>query len=239
MLLFSACSINSTNENGTVYGILDWPQSGLATLLPTPSSTSGKVFYNTDQKLMVYIADFSTEDFEAYIEECKSLGFDQNIWNSTSRYSAQNKTGESLVISLDEDSNVARLDVYTSSDFSTAKTETADSEENLLSFDEEDPQTPAKKEASAFKKKMNEIEDFFIDYTNFILGYYSNEDILPLSKSNIVTYMGYRSECKEMVAKLDEIKESELSEEEEKIYQDAVGRINRLYEICARYEKGV
>jgi hypothetical protein len=143
------------------------------------------------------------------------------------------------VISLDEDSNVARLDVYTSSDFSTAKTETADSEENLLSFDEEDPQTPAKKEASAFKKKMNEIEDFFVDYTNFILGYYSNEDILPLSKNNIVTYMSYHSECKEMVARLDEMKESALSEEEEKIYQDALCRINRLYEMCARYEKGV
>jgi hypothetical protein len=239
MLLFSACSSTNTNEKDTAYGILNWPQEGLASLLPEPASTNGKVYYNNDQKLMVYLADFSIEDFEAYIEECKSLGFDQNIWNSTSRYSAQNKTGESLVISLDEDSNVARLDVYTSSDFSTAKTETADSEENLLSFDEEDPQTPAKKEASAFKKKMNEIEDFFVDYTNFILGYYSNEDILPLSKNNIVTYMSYHSECKEMVARLDEMKESALSEEEEKIYQDALCRINRLYEMCARYEKGV
>jgi demethoxyubiquinone hydroxylase (CLK1/Coq7/Cat5 family) len=51
--------------------------------------------------------------------------------------------------------------------------------------------------------------------------------------------MSYHSECKEMVARLDEMKESELSDEEEKIYQDAVCRINRLYEICARYEKGV
>jgi hypothetical protein len=238
MLLFSACSINSTNEKDTAYGILDWPPEGLASLLPEPSSTNGKVFYNTDQKLMVYLADFSTEDFEAYIEECKSLGFDQNEWNSTYRYSAQNSQGESLVVSLDTDSNVARLDVYTSS-VSIDDEMNTDASEVILTFNEEDPQTPAKKEAFSFKQKMNDIEDFFIDYTNFILGYYSSEDILPLSKNNIVTYMSYHSECKEMVARLDEIKASELSDEEEKIYKDAVCRINRLYEICARYEKGV
>ena len=54
---------------------LNWPSEGLATKLPKPSSDKGEINADTDEEFRADVNGFSHSDYEAYVEQCKELGF--------------------------------------------------------------------------------------------------------------------------------------------------------------------
>lgn len=85
-------------------GPLDWPQSGLATMLPKPDSSKGDIITNSDDSLSVDVDNYDESKYEAYIEACKEKGFTVDAKTSTSSYEAYSDAGYHLELSHYTDS---------------------------------------------------------------------------------------------------------------------------------------
>lgn len=67
--------ISRCGGGGGESGPLEWPTTGLATMLPEPSSDKGEVHTNTDETFWADVEEYSSSDYEAYISACREKGF--------------------------------------------------------------------------------------------------------------------------------------------------------------------
>ena len=89
---------------------LEWPTSGLATHIPTPSATKGTIQSNTSTDFSV---DVSSDGFDgvAYIEACKAAGYTIDPDTTSSRYEAYNAEGYKVSIWIYSSSAEIDIDV--------------------------------------------------------------------------------------------------------------------------------
>ncbi len=71
----------------------EWPKTGLSTYIPKPSSTKGEINFNDDEEFWLDVEGYSVSEYEAYIEECKSIGFSIDSNKSSMEYEAYNEDG--------------------------------------------------------------------------------------------------------------------------------------------------
>ena len=72
---------------------LEWPTSGLATMLPDPGTDRGKVDYNSDSRFSATLAKYSGSDYSGYVDACKEKGFTVEGGLNGSTYKAFNEEG--------------------------------------------------------------------------------------------------------------------------------------------------
>lgn len=94
-----------TNEN------LEWPTVGLATLIPKPQGTKGKITIDTHIQFFAYIGEMSKEDYNEYVNECIEKGFNVEYSKYDKVYSAKNKKGDSIRIEY-EGNNTISISMY-------------------------------------------------------------------------------------------------------------------------------
>lgn len=82
--------------------VLEWPDRGLALLLPEPKTENGEVNYANDHNFSADIENVSLNDYEAYIEQCISNGFVIDAVETESRYEAYNQEGYKLTLYYNE-----------------------------------------------------------------------------------------------------------------------------------------
>lgn len=80
------------------YATIEWPTDGLATLLPTPKSSVGKIIRNDTGGFSVDIAEISIEDYRDYIEQCRGQGFAVEPNEEDKHFSAENDSGYQLSV---------------------------------------------------------------------------------------------------------------------------------------------
>ncbi len=103
---FTGClSNNKSNHNDK----LEWPSSGLATLLPTPSFKYGSITSNRDDSLWVSFDKISEKEYNTYLESCKNQGFIYDPTNYSSNYTAYNSDGYELSLSFYKSSSELSL----------------------------------------------------------------------------------------------------------------------------------
>lgn len=78
---------------------LEWPNEGMAALLPNPNSKYGEVSVDTGQTLMIDVDKYSTEDYNRYVSDCKDKGFTIDSKSTTYSYEAYNSEGYELRLS--------------------------------------------------------------------------------------------------------------------------------------------
>ena len=99
---------------------LEWPTSGLATMLPDPGTDRGKVDYNSDSRFSATLAKYSGSDYSGYVDACKEKGFTVEGGLNGSTYKAFNEEGyqlslyyyeskEELSVSLDAPDEMATI----------------------------------------------------------------------------------------------------------------------------------
>ena len=81
---------------------LEWPTSGLATMLPDPGTDRGKVDYNSDSRFSATLAKYSSSDYSGYVDACKEKGFTVEGELNGSIYKAFNEEGYQLSLYYDE-----------------------------------------------------------------------------------------------------------------------------------------
>ena len=77
----------------------EWPDNALGEAVPEAVFEHGRMFSNTSERFMVDIGSVSKEEFEAYIKECVSAGFNINSENSANYLHAFNEEGYELQVS--------------------------------------------------------------------------------------------------------------------------------------------
>ena len=93
-----------------VYDRLNWPEDGLATILPKPKGKYGEITTNSDSSLYIRIGKSSQDDFNKYVDSCKGMGFVIESEQSISSYNAYNADGYDLCLSFYDDYYVIDLD---------------------------------------------------------------------------------------------------------------------------------
>jgi hypothetical protein len=230
MLCFCLCACVQNTQTQDVqeseteqYEEFTWPSEGITSMLPVPESTTGKIYTMDEQILTVYVSNTYATNFRKYIRECQTMGFDVDVTSNESRYSAYNENGTHLVLSFDATDFVMRIDLTVS------KQDQQHENETVQTPDEESVQVVAQSEdVNDFQNDMDNYEDFFLEYCNFMRSYDASEATQNMKKQ----YNSYQSEKQEKLNALDEIGQSDLSEEKQEIYDTAMKHINRLIEMA-------
>ena len=84
---------------------LVWPESGLATRLPKPSSNKGEIHFDSDDSFWVDVEKTSKEQYEKYLSECKGMGYTVEADSSAGLYEAFDAEGYKLDLQYMEHSS--------------------------------------------------------------------------------------------------------------------------------------
>lgn len=79
-------------------GDLEWPDSGLAKMLPVPKSKTGKIKEDSSYDFSALVGETSESDFKEYVKACKEKGFDIDYSNGDDYYNAKCSDGYELEI---------------------------------------------------------------------------------------------------------------------------------------------
>lgn len=203
------------------YEEFSWPKEGITNMLPVPKSTTGKIYTMDEQILTIYVSNTYASDFRNYIRACQNMGFDVDETSNEGRFSAYNENGTHLVLSFDDDDFVMRIDLTLSQE---------DQQENTASISKSEPDAQEAKEEDAtdFQNDMDDYEEFFLEYCNFMRSYNESDAQKSMKKQ----YDSYQKEKQEKLDALDAIGKMDLSEEKQEIYDLSMKHINRLLEMA-------
>lgn len=85
--------IDTTNYNATY----DWPDSGLAKIVPEPTIKKGKINNDNDTFFDFYLYKTTVDDFLEYVNACKESGYTDVEKETGTLYQAYNEDGDRYV----------------------------------------------------------------------------------------------------------------------------------------------
>ena len=77
-------------------GVLSWPTSGLATMLPNPGKTKGNIESDSSSYFTAYVGEVTPEEYAAYVDACIGTGFNVEYDRGEDSYYADNAEGYHL-----------------------------------------------------------------------------------------------------------------------------------------------
>ena len=90
---------------------LDWPAGGIAAKIPKPDSDEGKIVYEGNDNLEVYVGNTTKKDYNQYIRKCLNMGFDVDYDRYERDFFAENKGGDRLRINY-YGNGIMYIDIY-------------------------------------------------------------------------------------------------------------------------------
>lgn len=88
---------SSYTEDKTVE--YEWPTSGLATMLPQPTTKTGKIDYDYEDSFSIEIYNIPDDEYKEYVKACKERGFTVNASSTDSSYDAYDENEYDLSLS--------------------------------------------------------------------------------------------------------------------------------------------
>lgn len=208
-------------------GDLEWPDSGIAKMLPVPKSKTGKIKEDTSDSFKALVGDTSENDFKEYVKACKEKGFDVDYSNGDDYYRAKNSKDYSLEVSL---SAFNVMKIYLSApEEETTEEETSKAESSKAESSKEES---SKKEQSSkssdsvtpeFKKAMDKYEEFFDEYAEFMEKYANSDNPASMMKE----YSEYMTKYTETMQAFSECEDEEMTEADSLYYLEVQTRINQ------------
>lgn len=208
-------------------GEIEWPDSGIAKMLPVPKSKTGKINNDSSDCLSVSVDKTSESDFKEYVKACKEKGFDVDYSNGDDYYRAKNSKDYSLEVSL---SAFNVMKIYLSApEEETTEEETSKAESSKAESSKEES---SKKEQSSkssdsvtpeFKKAMDKYEEFFDEYAEFMEKYANSDNPASMMKE----YSEYMTKYTETMQAFSECEDEEMTEADSLYYLEVQTRINQ------------
>lgn len=96
-------SNSSLTEDLSDYSDIEWPDTEITSAIPKPKSSVGKIIFESDEGLMITLANISDDDYNDYVDECKQLGYTVDHVTMESMYSAKKEDGHTIMIALEDD----------------------------------------------------------------------------------------------------------------------------------------
>lgn len=202
---------------------IKWPKSDIASLLPVPESTVGKIEWEADYGFVIYVGDTSKEAFNEYADACAERGFTVDYERGDGYYYADNADGYQLMLRYD-DNNIMFVRIDDPDD----KEETPDTSEPSVNQtdetnEEDDTSVPASGIRPEFKEAMDSYEEFFDEYAAFMKKYAESGGSLSM----LSDYMEFLDKYTETMEAMEAWGEEEMSTEETAYYLEVTTRINQ------------
>lgn len=191
-------------------GTISWPTAGAGSLVPAPTSTTGKIDSDSSTFFFAYVGETNAEAFAAYVDACSGAGFNVDYDRGDTWYSADNADGVSLRVEYRGFNTMA------------------------VRVDAPEAEAPAATDSSAggssdFRATMDAYEAFMNEYCDFMETYGSDS-------SNVVAmaadYADMMARYEDAMEQIDAIDEESLSADDLAYYMEVMGRVNaRLLEV--------
>lgn len=204
------------------FATIKWPTSEIASLLPKPKSTVGKIEWEKSSGFCIYVAETSSEDYATYVEECVAKGFAVDYDKGEKFYSADNEAGFHLRL---EYCGFSVMLVKLEDPDDAAAPKKAEEAESIAM---EPTSAPASEPAPGsgldptFKESMDSYEEFMNGYIAFMESYNSSDDLIGMATD----YARWIADYADAVSKIDAIDESSLGVEELAYYTEVTTRVS-------------
>lgn len=225
---YSSGKHSAESETEAAY---QWPQTDLGSKIPKPDVKILESSLDMEELLMFDAYGMSLEQFDAYVKECKSMGYTVDPSGYEGFYSADNAEGYNIYLYYEEDDCAMSGTVespYDKDEESSGDEESADT----VSEDTEDadsdtyPDSDKKTVAGIrpeFKEAMDSYEAFYDEYCDFMKKYNAN----PSDRTLLDGYMDMLDRSVEMTEKFEAWDEGEMNDEELKYYLDVNNRVSK------------
>jgi hypothetical protein len=189
------------------------------------------------------ITGYQDGEYEAYVEACKDLGFDDVTYEGENQggkmFFANSNDGKyylevMLGYQIEAIDVTCKLNTKDNSETeSTTEEEPTEEETTEVVTEATTEETTSQADASGirpeFKAAMDSYEKFFDEYCAFMKKYKESND----ASSMLADYTKYMAQYADTMAKLDAIDEKELSTEEAVYYAEVSARItSKLAEVA-------
>lgn len=207
-------------------GPMTWPSAGAGSLVPAPTSTTGKIDSDSSSFFFAYVGETSSDDYAAYVDTCSAAGFNVDYDRGDTWYSASNADGVSLRIEYRGFSTMTvKVSVPDEADAEPVTTE----EPEAAQPETAQPQTTAPTADSSgvdpdFKATMDSYESFMNEYVDFMNVYNSDPNNVV---GMLAEYNDMMQEYSDYMSTIDAIDESSLSGANLQYYIDVTTRVNQ------------
>lgn len=200
-------------------GAISWPTAGAGSLVPAPTSTTGKIDSDSSTFFLAYVGETNAEAFASYVDACSGASFNVDYDRGDTWYSADNADGVSLRVEYRGfNTMMVRVDAPDDVEATTPPTEAPTTSDGSAAGGSSD-----------FRATMDAYEAFMNEYCDFMETYSSDS-------SNIVAmatdYADMMSRYEDAMEQIDAIDENSLSADDLAYYIEVMGRVNaRLLEV--------
>lgn len=222
-----------------------WTTTALGSLIPHPDVQVLKSGRDDDAIFMFDAYGMTLEQFDAYVEECKALGYTVDVNSSEGFYSADNDEAYNVHLYYNKDhasmSGTVKAPDEAATDESGASESTQTAEPSADTADAEpfaaEEETPDPKATTAdglradFKEAMDSYEAFFDEYVTFMKKYNESDGSDLSLLTDLAAYM---SKYADMMADFEAWDSEDLNTAETAYYIEVQSRINqKLLEVTA------
>ena len=224
---YSSGKYSAESETEEAY---QWPRTELGDKIPKPDVKVLKSSLDTEELFTFDAYGMSLEQFNAYVEECKSMGYTVEPSSYEGFYSADNAEGYNVYLSYEEDD--CAMDGIVEAPYDREEKISEEEQDDTASEEDEDADgnTDAVAEKKAadgirpeFKEAMDSYEAFYDEYCEFMKKYNAN----PTDATLLDGYMDMLDRSVEMTEKFEEWDQEEMNDEELKYYLDVSNRVSK------------
>lgn len=223
---------------------LDWSEYVLSDKLPEPKTLKGRLTYDSSSSLSLYIMDVNKNEYKDYVSACKDKGYNVDVYNSSTSFSAKNEEGYSLHLYYDEDDKEYSISLSEPEKKSASEetkeeskpTETPKEEKQKTDTNNEETkatETPKEEKPKTdtnnnglrpnFKKAMDDYETFMNEYVEFMKKYSAN----PGDTSLLKDYTNYMTKYTKAMESFEKWNAEEINDAETKYYLEVQTRVNK------------
>lgn len=201
-----------------VTGNLEWPKTGLATLIPKIDSEKGNVDIDSESQLLIYAGDLDIDDYNDYVQKCMDKGFTKDYNKTEKMFTAHDKNDNSLTVSW-EGFNTVYISIYAADENSESSKNSESNKDEKSTSNNENKNLGV---SDDFKKAMDSYEEFFDEYIEFMKKYNSADD--PTSMMS--DYTDYMKKYADTMKDFEAL-EDDLTTEEAEYYAEVSARISK------------
>ena len=139
--------IHISITKGSDFGTLEWSNSELAQMLPTPESTVGDIQQDDEKGFSAYIGSIPIDVFNSYVQACEGKGFTVDANKTDKRFSAENAEGYTLFVEY-QGGNIIYISLETIAETSESSTNDIQQDTTDWMLDYAD--------ATSFEKALND-----------------------------------------------------------------------------------
>lgn len=213
----------STIDYPDYYEDFEWPDIGIAATLPTPKSTWGNIFSESNDEFMCNVGKLTKSDYQAYVKKCYDAGYKNDYQKTSYSFTAFDDNDSELTIYFMD--SVKKMDITLYSINSDSNSKNWDKDEDATSTESTDNTISDASDEELvdgmrpeFKEAVDSYVEFMDAYVEFVEKYQAEDS--PDAEM-LKDYADYVSKLSEVNDKFDALDDGDMNDAESTYYINA------------------